>query len=91
MTVKDPMDEAPEILIVDDEPIVLKRLKTALEKSGYAVQTCENGEAAFGHLERQRFDVVVTDIRMDGIDGIQVLDRVRASSSETITIMITGQ
>ena len=84
------MDEAPEILIVDDEPIVLKRLKTALEKSGYAVQTCENGEAAFGHLERQRFDVVVTDIRMDGIDGIQVLDRVRASSSETITIMITG-
>jgi len=84
------MEQKPQILIVDDEPIVLKRLKTALEKSGYEVDVCDNGQAALERIAEQTYDVVVTDIRMGEVDGIDVLDAVRAKAPHTPTIMITG-
>lgn len=84
------MEQKPQILIVDDEPIVLKRLKTALEKTGYEVDVCEDGQAAIERIAEQTYDVVVTDIRMGDVDGIDVLDAVRAKSPHTPTIMITG-
>ncbi len=79
-----------EIMILDDEPIVGQRLKAALEKDGYRVETFVNPLEAVARLEEKIFDIVVTDIRMDDMDGIEILELVRAKSQRTRVIMITG-
>ena len=84
------MDESLRILVVDDESIVGKRLKPILEKSGYLVDVCESGTAALERLAASSFDIVVTDVRMDDVDGLQVLARVMATSPATKVIVITG-
>jgi DNA-binding NtrC family response regulator len=84
------MDEQYDILILDDEPIVGERLKPALEKEGHRVEVFVNPYWALERVGEKEFDIVVTDIRMEDIDGIQVLERVRAMSDRTKIIMITG-
>jgi len=84
------VDGQPHILVVDDEPIVGKRLKQALEPHGYDVDTVISGHDAVDAIEKTRYDVVVTDIRMDDIDGIEVLSRTHAVSPTTQVIIITG-
>jgi DNA-binding NtrC family response regulator len=82
--------ERLEILILDDESIVGQRLKSALEKEGYLVEVfVRSSEAATRLLEKQ-FDIVVTDIRMEGMDGMQLLERVKRKSPGTKVIIITG-
>ena len=84
------MSERLEVLLLDDEPIVGKRLKPALAKIGCNVELFEEPVAALGRIDEKEFDVVVTDIRMDEIDGIQVLEHVRKRCPRTKVIMITG-
>ena len=79
-----------QILILDDEEIVGKRLKTALEKSGYEVEIFQHGRDAVSRIADKDFDVVVTDIRMEEIDGIQILEHVLEKSPRTKVIVITG-
>ncbi len=78
------------IMVIDDEIIVGKRLKPALEKSGHSVKTFDDPEKAIAHFIAQPADIVVTDIRMDKIDGIELLDRVLAHSESVKVIIITG-
>jgi len=78
------------ILVLDDEPIVCKRLKPALEKSGYDVEVYERPAEALRRIEETEFDIIVTDIRMEDIDGIRVLEQVQSKSKRTKVIMITG-
>jgi len=84
------MSDQLEVLLLDDEPIVGKRLKPALAKIGCNVEVFENPKAALERIDNKEFDIVVTDIRMDEIDGIQVLEYVTQKSSRTKVIMITG-
>ena len=84
------MSDPLKIMVVDDESIVGKRLKSALEKSGYVVEVCEDGSSAVRRIDEQVFDIVVTDVRMEGVDGLEVLRQVRARSPRTAVIMITG-
>lgn len=84
------MENNLKLLIVDDEPIVGKRLKSALEKYGYDVEVFETGQSAIQRLAEQEFDIVVSDVRMEDADGLEVLDAVQRSSSRTKTILITG-
>ena len=84
------MSDPLEVLLLDDEPIVGKRLKPALAKIGCNVEVFEEPPAALKRLDEKAFDVVVTDIRMDEIDGIQVLEHVTKTSPRTKVIMITG-
>jgi DNA-binding NtrC family response regulator len=84
------MVETLDVLILDDEPIVGKRLKPALAKIGCEVETFTDPREALGAMEQKKFDIVVTDIRMDEIDGMEVLDRVLSQSPRTKVIMITG-
>ncbi len=77
-------------MVIDDENIVGKRLKPALEKGGDTVETFEDGRKALERFGEAPFDIVVTDIRMDGIDGLEVLEQVLARSSATKVIIITG-
>jgi DNA-binding NtrC family response regulator len=78
------------IMVIDDENIVGKRLKPALEKTGDIVETFEDAKKALERFNEQAFDIVVTDIRMDEIDGIEVLEHVLAHSDKTKVIIITG-
>ncbi len=78
------------ILVVDDEAIVGKRLKPALEREGHEVETFERGADAIACIDEVEFDVVVTDIRMDEVDGLQVLDHALARSPRTKVIIISG-
>ncbi len=79
-----------EILIVDDEPIVCERLQAFLEGDGHRVETFVDPSEALHRLEKKEFDMVICDIRMGEIDGMQVLEKVLQKSRHTKVIMITG-
>jgi DNA-binding NtrC family response regulator len=79
-----------QIMLVDDEPIVGKRLKPALAKYGFEVEVFEDGTRAMQRLQEKEFDIVVTDVRMEDVDGIQMLEHVLARSRRTKVIIITG-
>ena len=84
------MGKSMDILVLDDEPIVGKRLLPALKKDGHQVEIFVDPKRALSRLKEKNFDIVVTDIRMDELDGIQVLESVTARSPGTKVIMITG-
>jgi len=79
-----------KLLLLDDEPIVGKRLKPALTKIGCDVEVFDKPREALRRIDEMEFDIVVTDIRMDEVDGIEVLEHVARKSSRTKVIMITG-
>lgn len=85
-----PRKEKLEVMVVDDEPIVGKRLKPALTKYGYDVEVFDNPVKAIDRFDEKEFDVVVTDLRMEKLNGIQVLEHVTAKSAKTKVIFITG-
>jgi DNA-binding NtrC family response regulator len=84
------MGNKVQVLILDDEPIVGKRLVPALTKIGCEVEAFEDPKKALQRIEEKTFDIVVTDIRMDDIDGIEILEKVKERSERTKVIMITG-
>jgi DNA-binding NtrC family response regulator len=79
-----------ELLIIDDEPLVGQRLKPALIKEGYRVEIYTDPKEAVARLKDKNFDIVVTDIRMEEMDGLQVMESVLQKSPDTKVIMITG-
>jgi DNA-binding NtrC family response regulator len=84
------MGDGLDILVLDDEQIVGERLKPALEKEGHQVEIFVDPNRALERISEKAFDIVVTDIRMDEMDGIQVLEKVSEKSNRTKVIMITG-
>lgn len=72
---------AREVLVVDDEAMILRLMRTILEKSGYRVRGVSNGQAALHSLEASLPDLMILDLMMPGIDGFEVLERVRAAST----------
>ncbi len=82
--------QGQKIMVIDDEKIVGDMAKLALEQEGYYVETFLNGEPALERLKSERFDVVVTDLKMRGIDGMEVLRTVKRLYPETKVIMITA-
>jgi DNA-binding NtrC family response regulator len=79
-----------KILVVDDDPVTVKHLRRTLRGEGYEVTTAVNGREAFEQLEAGIFDVVLTDLVMGEVDGLEVLDRVKAIDPETEVVVITG-
>ncbi len=79
-----------EILVVDDEAVALKNLCHVLQKDGYRVVGVNNDKQALANIEKQEFAVVLTDLKMPQVDGMQVLKRVKAVCPKTEVIMITG-
>jgi DNA-binding NtrC family response regulator len=80
----------PRLLVVDDEPIALRNLERALEKDGYEIATAASGQIALRLLREQPFDVVLTDLRMEKVDGMQVLRRAKELAPDAEVILITG-
>ena len=84
------MSEKAKVLILDDEPIVGDRLKPALEKCGYDVETQTDSQAAIDQLAQTRYDVLITDLKMAGPSGLDVLRFVKEQTPGTRVIVITG-
>jgi len=78
------------ILLVDDEAGIRKVLGIALADSGYEVSTAENGEAALSLFRELKPPIVLTDIKMPDMDGIELLQHIKAESPDTEVIMFTG-
>lgn len=78
------------LMVIDDEPIVCRRLKQILEKSGYEVDAFSDGSNAIKALEERPYNIIVTDLKMEGMDGMSILESVKQSSPATKVIMITG-
>ena len=84
------MQETPHILLIDDEERMLAMLEKVLTRKGYMVCTCSEGKEALRLLEEQSFDVVVTDLRMPEVSGMEILRMVKEFSPETMVVMMTA-
>ena len=84
------MKDKPHVLIVDDEPNVRRVLGTLLEQAGYATTRCESGAQALDLVRAQDPDLVLTDLKMPGMDGMQLLERLRGSFPEIPVILLTA-
>jgi DNA-binding NtrC family response regulator len=84
------MQKRIKILIVDDERIAVKNLEHVLKKEGYTVAGTGSSSNALKLLEEQQFDVVLTDLRMEKVDGLQILNKCRELQPDAEVIMITG-
>lgn len=81
---------ARKLLLVDDEPLILKGLKYALEHDGYETDEAHDGEEALQKLEENEYDLVLLDVMLPKISGIEVCQRIR-ETSEIPIIMLTAK
>ncbi|NOZ25127.1 MAG: sigma-54-dependent Fis family transcriptional regulator [Nitrospirae bacterium] len=84
------MENKARLLIVDDEKIAVKNLEHVLKKEGYEIKTTSSGQNALKLLNRHDFDVVLTDLKMEKVDGMQILRRCKEADPDVEVIMITG-
>ena len=78
------------VLVVDDEPNILRTVRTALRAEGYEVETAEDGAAALERLSTRSYDVVLLDVQLPKVGGLEVLQRARAQGLETPVVMMSG-
>lgn len=69
--------KTPNILLIDDDTLILKSVTRLLTSHGYTVETTESGEEALEKVQVKRFDLIIADVRMPGIDGIETIRRIR--------------
>ncbi len=84
------MNAARKLLVVDDDPVIGKSFERVLTRKGYVVVNAANGQEALNKLAAEEYDAVFTDIRMPGMDGLEVAERVRARRPWTPVVIITG-
>ena len=82
--------KATKILLVDDEEIFARNISRLLANRGYVVTAVNSGDAAIRELEKDRFDVMVLDLKMPGLDGIATLTELRKLGLTTDTLVLTG-
>jgi len=82
--------QTASILVVDDEENAREGLSKILSKEGYRVETASNGKEAIDNLKRQRYDLVITDMRMPLMDGFEVLREIKKMDENIGVIMITA-
>lgn len=85
-----PVPVPAQILLVDDNQIGLTARKTLLEEQGYSVTTATSGEAAVELFRRRPFDIVITDFRMPGMNGIELIREIRGERPEVPIILLSG-
>ena len=79
-----------KLLLIDDEPDILRVLSMSLRADGYEVVSAENGSEGLVAFEKEKPDIVITDIKMPGMDGIEVLKKIKDLNADTEVIIITG-
>jgi DNA-binding NtrC family response regulator len=83
-------DETAYVLVVDDEGANRYSVSKTLQRVGYVVSEAATGEDALKVMENQAFDVVLTDIRMPGLDGVELLRRIKEETPDVIVILMTA-
>ncbi|MBP2673415.1 MAG: atoC [Deltaproteobacteria bacterium] len=78
------------ILVVDDDPQMRSALKEAISRIGHGAEVCENGLEAIGRISRTSYSLVVTDMKMPGMDGLTLLREIRRRSASQPVLVITG-
>ena len=86
-----PNGNAPRVLVVDDESGILDTLRILLRNEGFSVVTALGGRAGLEQLASQAPDIVLTDVRMPSVTGLDVLAAVRTQSVETPVVLMTAQ
>jgi two-component system alkaline phosphatase synthesis response regulator PhoP len=85
-----PEAESANILVVDDEGAIRYSISKTLQRVGYQVSAAASGEEALEMMEEQIFDVVLTDIRMPGLTGVELLGKIKEKAPDAIVILMTG-
>ena len=80
----------PLILIVDDEPQIQMLISAVLKEKGYKTEICDSGEKALKMMEDIEFNLVLLDLNLPGLNGIEVSEKIKADSPNTPIIFITG-
>ncbi len=84
------MNNPPRLLLVDDEEMALSNLQHILQKQNYDITTAQSGPKGLDLIRSDNFDVVLTDLRMEKVDGMQILEEARSRNPSVEVIMITG-
>jgi DNA-binding NtrC family response regulator len=84
------MNAKRHVLVIDDDAVVGRSFDRVLSGKGYEVDTARNGEEGLRDIDARDYDVIFTDIKMPGMDGLEVAERIRAKSPWTPVIVITG-
>ncbi len=84
------MNDLTQILVVDDNEMILQGLRHLLEARGYQVSIANSGEVALNILGKSRYDLVLTDLQMPGMDGLELLQHIKQQSPATPVVMITA-
>jgi CheY-like chemotaxis protein len=79
-----------KVLVVDDDPVVGKSFNRVLSQKGYVVVTAENAQEALSKVQEGEYDVVFTDIKMPGMSGIELAERLKAERPWTPVVIVTG-
>ena len=85
------MATAPSILVIDDEQGILETLRILLKNEGFDITTAQGGKAGLEQLKGSAPDIVLTDLKMPGVTGIEILSAVRGQDPETPVILMTAQ
>src|SRR3954451_5048485 len=83
-------DESPRILVVDDEEVIRDILADFLAMEGFEVRTAPDGVAALAELVQGRYDLVLSDLKMPNMGGIELLDSIAQHAPQVVTIIMTG-
>lgn len=83
-------EESPRVLVVDDEKVIREILSDFLTMEGYVVRAVEDGDAALRELERRSYNLVISDLKMPGMGGLELLERIELLKANVLTVIMTG-
>jgi response regulator RpfG family c-di-GMP phosphodiesterase len=83
-------EESPRVLVVDDEKVIREILSDFLTMEGYVVRTVEDGDSALKELERRSYNLVISDLKMPGMGGIELLEKINELKTNVLTVIMTG-
>src|SRR5690606_3717767 len=86
----DMTNESAQVLVVDDEGAIRYSVSKTLQRVGYNVTEAASGEEALDQMKKHHYDVVLTDIRMPGLTGVELLKRIKEQAPDAIVILMTG-
>src|SRR5215510_6257724 len=83
-------DEAPRVLVVDDEKVIREILSDFLTMEGYQVQSVEDGTLALKELQRRSYNLVISDLKMPRMGGLELLEKIGELNPNVLTVIMTG-
>jgi len=83
-------EESPRVLVVDDEKVIREILSDFLTMEGYVVRTVEDGQAALKELQRRSYNLVISDLKMPNMGGLELLEKIAEGNLNVLTVIMTG-